>query len=569
MKKITLSEYNSISEAYRGVWTTERWDIPDWAEMRKKHIGKRTMMVYDNGTCLLVEGLGFEIVDDSSWKKPDEVRKEIGSHYLKFYTEKGCEPHYADCVIRWNDTLETEEARIALAMDADTEKDDEIFFYCDSLNDMKSMADKGREGKIVARVKGGDPFVFGRGGEEIEVLRRAGVAFEEIPGVTSAIAALAYAGIPVTHRGVAASFTVITGHEDPTKDKSSIHWDKLACGSDTLIFLMSVGHTELIASQLMKYGRSPDTPAAFVRWGTRPYQETYTTTLENAAKDVVEKGIEPPAVFVVGNVVKLREEMRWFDNRPLFGKRIIITRSRTQASRLANALEERSACCIEIPTISIEAPSDDYAGMDDGIEHLDEYNWLIFTSQNGVNYFFNRLFEKGKDLRSVGHLKLAAIGPATAKELKKYGLNNDCVPKQYKAEDLVEEMRPLVKAGDKILIPRAKVARSVLPEGLESMGCDVNVVEAYTTHPDKGGKEKLLEILENKKVDIVTFTSSSTVYNFMDQLDGRTELLKGVQLACIGPITADSCRKYHLEPDVVSDVYTIDGLVDAIEKGVH
>lgn len=431
------------------------------------------------------------------------------------------------------------------------------------------LAEKGREGKIVARLKGGDPFVFGRGGEEIEVLRRAGVAFEEIPGVTSAIAALAYAGIPVTHRGVAASFTVITGHEDPTKDKSSIHWDKLACGSDTLIFLMSVGHTELIASQLMKYGRSPDTPAAFVRWGTRPYQETYTTTLENAAKDVVEKGIEPPAVFVVGNVVKLREEMRWFDNRPLFGKRIIITRSRTQASRLANALEERSACCIEIPTISIEAPSDDYAGMDDGIEHLDEYNWLIFTSQNGVNYFFNRLFEKGKDLRSVGHLKLAAIGPATAKELKKYGLNNDCVPKQYKAEDLVEEMRPLVKAGDKILIPRAKVARSVLPEGLESMGCDVNVVEAYTTHPDKGGKEKLLEILENKKVDIVTFTSSSTVYNFMDQLDGRTELLKGVQLVCIGPITADSCRKYHLEPDVVSDVYTIDGLVDAIEKGVH
>ena len=332
---------------------------------------------------------------------------------------------------------------------------------------------------------------------------------------------------------------------------------------------MSVGHTELIASQLMKYGRSPDTPAAFVRWGTRPYQETYTTTLENAAKDVVEKGIEPPAVFVVGNVVKLREEMRWFDNRPLFGKRIIITRSRTQASRLANALEERSACCIEIPTISIEAPSDDYAGMDDGIEHLDEYNWLIFTSQNGVNYFFNRLFEKGKDLRSVGHLKLAVIGPATAKELKKYGLNTDCVPKQYKAEDLVQEMRPLVKAGDKILIPRAKVARSVLPEGLESMGCDVNVVEAYTTHPDKGGKEKLLEILENKKADIVTFTSSSTVYNFMDQLDGRTELLKGVQLACIGPITADSCRKYHLEPDVVSDVYTIDGLVDAIEKGVH
>lgn len=194
----------------------------------------------------------------------------------------------------------------------------------------------------MARLKGGDPFVFGRGGEEIEVLREAGVPFEEVPGITSAIAAPAYAGIPVTHRGVAASFAVITGHEDPTKDKSSIHWDKLAGGVDTLIFLMGVGHTALIASQLMKYGRSADTPAAFVRWGTRPYQETYTTTLGRAAEDVEKMHIQPPAVFVVGDVVKLREEMRWFDNRPLFGKRIIVTRSRTQASRLVNVLDERA-----------------------------------------------------------------------------------------------------------------------------------------------------------------------------------------------------------------------------------
>ena len=204
------------------------------------------------------------------------------------------------------------------------------------------LAEKGKEGKIVARLKGGDPFVFGRGGEEIEVLREAGVPFEEVPGITSAIAAPAYAGIPVTHRGVAASFAVITGHEDPTKDKSSIHWDKLAGGVDTLIFLMGVGHTALIASQLMKYGRSADTPAAFVRWGTRPYQETYTTTLGRAAEDVEKMHIQPPAVFVVGDVVKLREEMRWFDNRPLFGKRIIVTRSRTQASRLVNVLDEKA-----------------------------------------------------------------------------------------------------------------------------------------------------------------------------------------------------------------------------------
>lgn len=222
------------------------------------------------------------------------------------------------------------------------------------------LAEKGKQGHIVARLKGGDPFVFGRGGEEIEVLKEAGVPFEEVPGVTSAIAAPAYAGIPVTHRKVAASFAVITGHEDPTKNESSIHWDKLAGGVDTLIFLMGVGHTKMIADQLMKYGRSKDTPAAFIRWGTRPYQETFTTTLREAAADVERLGIRPPAVFIVGDVVNLRKDMRWFDNRPLFGKRVIVTRSRNQASRLVDVLNEKGAETIEIPTISIREPSDGY-----------------------------------------------------------------------------------------------------------------------------------------------------------------------------------------------------------------
>ena len=431
------------------------------------------------------------------------------------------------------------------------------------------LAKLGKEGKVVARLKGGDPFVFGRGGEEIEVLREKGVDFEEVPGITSAIAAPAYAGIPVTHRGVAASFAVITGHEDPTKDQSSIHWDKLAGGVDTLIFLMGVGHTAMIASQLMKHGRSSDTPAAFVRWGTRPYQETYTTTLGCAAEDVKKFGIKPPAVFVVGEVVNLREEMGWLDNHPLFGKRIVVTRSRTQASHLVDALNNRGAYCMEIPTIAIEKPSDNYEAMDRAIENISSYHWLLFTSQNGVDYFFRRLYSKGKDTRALGHLKIGAIGPATARELCRFGINADAVPETYKAENLLAILKEQLSGHEKILIPRAKVARSVLPEGLRQLGCQVDVVEAYCTKSDEENRTKLVEILENRKADMITFTSSSTVHNLMNQLGGRTELLEGVTLACIGPITADTCRKYHLEPSIISEVFTIDGLVNAIEKGVE
>ncbi len=430
------------------------------------------------------------------------------------------------------------------------------------------LAEKGEEGKIVARLKGGDPFVFGRGGEEIEVLRAHGVAFEEVPGITSAISAPAYAGIPVTHRGVAASFAVITGHEDPTKDQSSIHWDKLAGGVDTLIFLMGVGHTAMIASQLMKYGRSGETPAAFVRWGTRPYQETYTTTLAHAAEDVEKMGIKPPAVFIVGDVVSLRDTMNWFDNRPLFGKRVVVTRSRSQASKLVQVLDAKGAECYEVPTIAISKPSDDFAGMDKGIEGLADYQWIVFTSQNGVNCFFDRLFSKGKDVRALGHMKIACIGPVTAKELHQYGLHADLVPAAYKAEDLLDEMKKEVKSGEKIFIPRAKEARSLLPEGLAEVGAQVDVAEAYTTEPDMEYQSTLVELLENHKVDIITFTSSSTVRNLMKLIEGKEALLEGVTLACIGPITADTCKEYGLTPAIVSDVYTIDGLVEAIENGI-
>lgn len=430
------------------------------------------------------------------------------------------------------------------------------------------LAKKGEEGHIVARLKGGDPFVFGRGGEEIEVIRAHGVDFEEVPGITSAISAPAYAGIPVTHRGLAASFAVITGHEDPTKDQSSIHWDRLAGGVDTLIFLMGVGHTAMIATQLMKYGRSPTTPAAFVRWGTRPYQETYTTTLDHAAEDVEKLGIKPPAVFIVGDVVNLRDTMNWFDNRPLFGKRVVVTRSRSQASKLVHVLDAKGAECFEIPTIAISKPSDDFAGIDKGIAAIESYDWIVFTSQNGVNCFFERLFAKGKDVRALGGMKIACIGPVTAKELHKYGLRADCVPAAYKAEDLLDEMKKEIQKGEKIFIPRAKEARDLLPKGLEEAGALVDVVEAYTTEPDMACQESLIELLEDHKVDIITFTSSSTVRNLMKLIEGKGDLLAGVTLACIGPITADTCKEYDLTPSIVSDVYTIDGLVEAIEKGI-
>lgn len=430
------------------------------------------------------------------------------------------------------------------------------------------LAEKGKQGKVVARLKGGDPFVFGRGGEEIEVLKEAGVPFEEVPGITSAIAAPAYAGIPVTHRKVAASFAVVTGHEDPTKGRSDVHFDKLAGAVDTLIFLMGVGRVKQIAEELIKNGRSADTPAAFIRWGTRPYQETYTTTLGEAEEAVKRFAIKPPAVFVVGEVVNLRETLQWYDNKPLFGKHILITRSRTQASRMTKVLEDLGAFCTEISSIKIEIPGDGWKSIDKGIEHVKEYDWIVFTSQNGVDAFFGRLNEKGLDSRALGCAKIAVIGPATDKQLRRYGLKADCVPEKYKAEDLLEAMKQLIKPGEKIFLPRAKVARSVLPDGLVEAGCTVDVVEAYQTVCDVENKEKLKDLLIRKEVDIITFTSSSTVHNLIGQIEGKTELLENVSLACIGPITADACREYHLNPDIISDVFTIEGLAGAIVKGV-
>lgn len=421
------------------------------------------------------------------------------------------------------------------------------------------------EGKTVARLKGGDPFVFGRGGEEAIELLEAGQPFEFVPGVTSAIAVAEYAGIPVTHRHVATSFAVITGHEDPTKGASTINWKGLATAVDTLVFLMGVENIEKISSQLIANGRSADCPAAVIRWGTHPEQRTLVTTLGKAAADVKAHNLKPPAIFLVGEVVKLRKQLQWFDNKPLFGKTVIVTRARAQASVLTKKLEAQGAKVIEVPAIKI-VPAKDYAPLDNAIKNLAQYKWLVFTSTNGVDYFFERLLQAKKDARALANIKLAAIGSATADALAARGLVADLIPSAYKAEELAEALAEEIKAGDKILLARAKIAREVLPESLRKIGAQVDVVTAYETVADCENKEDLITTLANTADTVVTFTSSSTVTNLLEILGDKKSLLQNAALAAIGPITAATMQNNGLTPTITADKYTIDGLMDSIQK---
>lgn len=430
------------------------------------------------------------------------------------------------------------------------------------------LVDKAKEGKCVVRLKGGDPFVFGRGGEEGLLLRQNNLPFEIVPGITSAISVPAYAGIPVTHRAVATSFAVVTGHEDPTKGESNMRWEHLAMGVDTLVFLMGVANLPHITSKLMENGRSADTPAAVIRWGTKPEQRTLITTVGKAAEDVAKNGIKPPAIFIVGEVVKLRDSLQWFDNlaqRPLFGKRILVTRARSQASQLTAKLENLGAEVIEVPAITITDPVDLYAALDQAIGQLQDYHWVMFTSANGVKHFFARLLQAGKDARALGYAKIAAIGSATAAELKKYGLVADVVPGEYRAEGIIEAMKGKLPPHAKILLPRAEEAREILPEKLREMGAEVDVVSAYRTVCAAADGEALTSELNEGRIDMVTFTSSSTVKNLVNII-GSADLLNGVKTACIGPVTADTAKSLGIEPDIIAKEYTIDGLVEAICK---
>jgi uroporphyrinogen III methyltransferase/synthase len=424
---------------------------------------------------------------------------------------------------------------------------------------------KAKEGKKVVRLKGGDPFVFGRGGEEIEELLADEVPFEIVPGVTSAVAAPAYAGIPLTHRKFTSTVAFVTGHEDPAKASSSIDWAALAGGIGTLVFFMGVKNLPHICTQLLDHGRPKETPVALVRWGTTARQQTVTGTLGDIVARVRAAGLKAPAIIVVGGVVGLREQMRWFEKRPLLGKRIVVTRARQQASALVERLSNLGAACLQYPTIRIQPPAS-WAALDAAIDQLDQYQWLVFTSVNAVDAFFQRLFANGKDARALAHLRTAVIGPATAQRLRAHGLASDIVPASYRAESVVAAFEAHDLQGSRILLPRAKQARPILPKELTRMGAQVEEIAAYETVMDTASTQGIRETLARGGIDLVTFTSSSTVENFHQMLpEGQQEaLMAKVQTAAIGPITAETARRLGFKVDIEATTYTIDGLVDAI-----
>jgi uroporphyrinogen III methyltransferase/synthase len=433
----------------------------------------------------------------------------------------------------------------------------------DQINDL--IVEKAKTGAIVTRLKGGDPFIFGRGGEEAEVLFEAGISFEIVPGVTSAIAAPAYAGIPLTHRKLTSTVAFVTGHEDPKKEETQINWAALATGIGTLVFFMGVKNLPEIARQLMDHGKPPDTPVALVRWGTTPGQVTVSGTLDTIVAKVRAAGLKAPALIVVGDVVNLRPTLKWFEKRPLLGKRIVVTRARQQASDLVELLSDLGAECLEFPTIEI-MPAKDPQPLQQAIENLNAYDWIVFTSVNGVIYFFEQLFAAGKDVRALNRMQTAAIGPATAEQLLTFGLTSDIVPETYRAESVVAAFKELNLKAKKILLPRAREARPVLPVELAKMGAQVNEIPAYETLTVTENVGDLIQALEDKGVDLITFTSSSTVKNFKALLPAANfqELMQGVRIASIGPITTDTAKKLDFDVHIRAESYTIPGLVKAI-----
>lgn len=422
-----------------------------------------------------------------------------------------------------------------------------------------------KKGLTVARLKGGDPFIFGRGGEEAVELSKEGITFEIVPGVTSAVAAPAYAGIPLTHRNFASTVCFITGHEDPTKKESNINWNELAQSSGTLVFLMGIANLDRIVKKLTDLGRSPKTPAAVVGNGTMLNQKTVIGTLANIDQKVKDAHLGAPGIIVVGDVVNLSKYLNWFESRPLFGKKIVVTRPEDQAAGFIRTLSERGANCLLFPTIIILPPAS-WNALDKAIENLSRYDWIIFTSVNGVKYFFTRLKLQKKDTRYLNGINTGAIGPGTAASLMDMGINPDLIPDQYWAEGVVEGLKQSLLVGKRILLPRPAVARDYIPKRLTELGATVDVVEAYQTVKPDYNQQQLHMLFKDNAIDMITFTSPSTVDNFLALLEGQRiykEILKA-NVACIGPITAQRAVEKGLKVDIVPDEYTVDSLAKAI-----
>ena len=425
---------------------------------------------------------------------------------------------------------------------------------------------KAHEGKCVVRLKGGDPFVFGRGGEEAEAVADAGILFEVVPGVTAAVAVPAYAGIPITHRTLASTVAFVTGHEDPGKSSSAMEWPRLASAEGTLVFLMGMKNLPRIVDRLIQEGKSATTPVALIRWGTYARQQTVVGTLSDIVAKASKADMSPPTVIVVGEVVRLRDQLNWYESRPLFGKGILVTRPRDQAQAFSNLLAAQGAEPVECPTLEIHPP-DSWTPVDEAIHALSTYNWVIFTSVNGVQSFMGRLWFHQKDARSLAGLRVCCIGPRTREEAARWGVGADLVPQDFQAEGILEAMDRIGVKGQRILIPRAKVAREILPDQLEAMGAMVRVVQAYQAIPPAVEIAPIRDRLRNREIHYLTFTSSSTVRNFCQLFDNRQELqelTRDITVAVIGPITAQTVQEEGLSVDVVALENTVPALVDAI-----
>ncbi|MFH1898731.1 MAG: uroporphyrinogen-III C-methyltransferase [Candidatus Desantisbacteria bacterium] len=424
------------------------------------------------------------------------------------------------------------------------------------------LVDKAKEDKKVVRIKGGDPFLFGRGGEEALFLVENKIPFEIVPGVTSAIAVPAYAGIPVTHREYASSLCIVTGHE--SIDKAIVPWENIA-GIETIVILMGVSNLQEIVQKLLESGKSSDTPVAVIHHGTTNRQKTVVSTLAEISHDAA--SIQAPAIIVVGRVVELREKLSWFEDKPLFGKGILVTRPISQTHEFSSRMQDLGAVVYEQPTIKILSP-DSFDELDQAIGEIKKYQWLIFTSVNGVRYFMQRLKMCGMDIRQLHGIKIAVIGPQTRIEVEKYCLIVDYCPDEFVAEALVEGLKKYDKNGAHILIPRAKVARDVLENGLREQGAIPHIVTAYQSVHCKS--ERIKQLIVEHKIDVITFTSPSCVCGFCSVFEGEDiqQYLSGVKIACIGPITQRAAVGLNLRVDMVAREYTADGLLEAILGGL-
>lgn len=433
------------------------------------------------------------------------------------------------------------------------------------INDL--LVEKALSGKVVTRLKGGDPFIFGRGGEECEALVTAGIPFEIVPGVTAGIGAAAYAGIPLTHRNITTSVAFVTGHENPEKENSDIDWERLSLGSGTIVFYMGVKNLPHIASSLIEHGRAVDTPVALVRWGTRPEQQILTGTLADIAEKARKASFKAPAITIVGEVVTLRDKLRWFDSKPLFGKGVLVTRAADQAGEFSRLLSAKGAFVLECPTIKL-VPPESWLELDVEIERLSSFDWTIFTSANAVSFFFDRIAAKGLDCRAFASCRICAVGPKTAALLASKGIKADLIPSDYKAEGVVEEFRKIDLHDKKVLFPRADKARELIPQTLGEMGAIVAAPAAYRNVVPDTLPANLLQALEEQRIHCVTFTSSSTAENLAVMLGENRllRLLQGVAVAAIGPVTAKTCREIGLQVHIEPEKYTLENMTEEIVK---